>query len=90
MITEIIGVKTLVESNLPPSPVSIIAISIPFGIGFASLFWFINLSYGLQLFLTIVCWGAVIGLMELGVWLVSKAIKKKNKDKPKKRDPFAD
>lgn len=67
-----------------------IAISIPFGIGFASLFWFINLSYGLQLFLTIVCWGAVIGLMELGVWLVSKAIKKKNKDKPKKRDPFAD
>ncbi|MDD4110796.1 MAG: hypothetical protein PHS54_04510 [Clostridia bacterium] len=79
--------KRVFKKNLRRRVIEVL-ISIPFGIGFATLFWWINLSYGLQLFLTIVCWGAVIGLMELGFWLFSKNIKKKNKDKP--RDPFAD
>jgi len=67
-----------------------VIISIPFGIGFATLFWFIGLSFGLQLFLTVVCWGAVLALIELGFYLVAKLIKKKNAGKPKKKDPFAD
>ncbi len=65
-------------------------ISIPFGIGFAYLFWYINLSYGLQLFLTIVCWGAVVALIELVYLLIKKIVENKNDNKPKKRDPFAD
>ena len=64
--------------------------SIPFGVGFAYLFFAINLSVGLQLFLTVVCWGAVIVIIEIIFWLISKTIEKKNKNKPKKRDPFAD
>ncbi len=64
--------------------------SIPFGVAFAYLFFKLNLSVGLQLFLTIVCWGAVIVIIELVVWLVGKAIEKRKKDKPKRRDPFAD
>ena len=65
-------------------------VSIPFGVGFAVLFWYVNLSYGLQLFLTIVCWGVIVGLFELIYFLIKKIIEKKNTGKPKKRDPFAD
>lgn len=65
-------------------------VSIPFGIVIAALFWYINLSPGLQLFLTIICWGVVIGLIELIVWGFSRIIKRKEAKKPKKKDPFAD
>jgi ABC-type bacteriocin/lantibiotic exporter with double-glycine peptidase domain len=65
-------------------------ILIPVGIGFAVLFWFINLSLALQLILTILCWGAAIVIVELIIWLVSRHIAKKNELKPKRRDPFAD
>lgn len=81
--------RRVFKKNLRRRIIEVI-ISIPFGIFFTTLFWMINLPNELNVFLTIVCWGVVIGLMELGVWLVSKHIKKKNKDKPKKRDPFAD
>lgn len=67
-----------------------IAIFIPAGAGFAYLFWYLKLSVGLQLFLTVVCWGAVIGIVELIIWQVSKKIKQREEKKPKRRDPFAD
>lgn len=64
--------------------------SIPFGVGFAFLFWWLNLSVGLQLFLTVVCWGAIIGIVELIFFFINRAIEKRNASKPKRRDPFAD
>lgn len=67
-----------------------VLISIPFGIGFVTLFWYLNISDGLNLFLTILCWGVVIAIMELILWGINKFIEKKNAGKPKKRDPFAD
>lgn len=81
--------KRIFKSTLKRRTIEIL-ISIPFGIGFATLFWYINLSYGLQLFLTVVCWGASIVLVELVFALINKVIEKKNIGKPKKRDPFAD
>lgn len=67
-----------------------ILIFIPAGLGFAWLFYYVNLSVGLQLFLTVVCWGAVVGIVELIFWLISKKIAQKEALKPKKKDPFAD
>lgn len=64
--------------------------TLPFGIGFAYLFYKIGLSVGLQLFLTVVCWGAIIGIVELCAVLIIKKIEKRNSEKPKRRDPFAD
>ena len=65
-------------------------LSIPFGIGFAILFYICNLSFALQLFLTVVCWGTVFLLIELLVYYIKKALENKAKTKPKKIDPFAD
>ncbi len=81
--------KKLFKKNMKRRMIELF-VSIPFGIGFAYLFYVINLSVGLQLFLTVVCWGAVIGIIELIFWLVSIIVAKKQKDKPKRRDPFAD
>ena len=67
-----------------------ICVSIPVGIGFAFLFWWLNLGVALQLFLTVVCWGAFIGIVELIFWLINRSLKKKLENKPKRRDPFAD
>ena len=67
-----------------------ICVLIPVGIGFAFLFWWLNLSVGLQLFLTVLCWGACIGIVELVFWLVDRKIKQKEAQKPKRHDPFAD
>lgn len=67
-----------------------LALSIPFGAGFAVLFYWAGLNIGLQIFLTVLCWGAVY----LGILLICSAIKKqiaiRNMNKPKKKDPFAD
>ena len=81
--------KRLFKKNVKRRFIEIL-ISLPFGIGFAYLFYVLKLNVGLQLFLTVVCWGGVIVIIELLFWLIEKAIKKKNKDKPKRRDPFAD
>ena len=81
--------KKLFKKNMKRRMIELF-VSIPFGIGFAYLFYVINLSVGLQLFLTVVCWGAIIGIIELIFWLVSIIVAKKQKDKPKRRDPFAD
>lgn len=67
-----------------------LVLSIPFGIGFAVLFYVCKMSFVLQLFLTVVCWGAVYLLIELLIYYIGKALASKNKNKPKKRDPFAD
>ena len=80
--------KRLFKKNVKRRMIEILA-SIPFGVGFAYLFFAINLSVGLQLFLTVVCWGAVIVIIEIIFWLISKTIEKKNITKPKKRDPFS-
>ena len=64
--------------------------SIPFGVAFAYLFYWLKLSVGLQLFLTVVCWGAIIGIVELVFFLVNKAVQKREASKPKRRDPFVD
>jgi ABC-type bacteriocin/lantibiotic exporter with double-glycine peptidase domain len=81
--------KRVLKSTLKRRMIELL-VSIPFGIGFVTLFFFLNLSPALQLFLAIVCWGAVIALIDLTVWAILKSIKKKNEKKPKKRDPFAD
>lgn len=81
--------KRILKSTLKRRLIELL-ISLPFGIGFVTLFFFINLAPALQLFLAIVCWGAVIAIIELIFWAISKEIKKKNVNKPKKRDPFAD
>ncbi|MBO4412556.1 MAG: hypothetical protein J5779_00885 [Clostridia bacterium] len=65
-------------------------LSIPFGVGFAMLFYICNLSFALQLFLTVVCWGTVFLLIEMLIYYFGKAMANKNKNKPKKIDPFAD
>ena len=64
--------------------------SIPFGVAFAYLFYWLKLSVGLQLFLTVVCWGAIIGIVELVFFLVNKAVQKHEASRPKRRDQFAD
>lgn len=81
--------KKLFKKNIKRRIIELL-FSIPFGIGFAYLFYYLNLSIGLQLFLTVICWGAVIGLIELVYLIGSNKISKKLKDKPKRRDPFAD
>lgn len=81
--------KMIFKSTLKRRIIEIL-ISIPFGIGFATLFWYINLSNSLTIFLTVVCWGTTIVLIELVFVLIKKFIEKKNIGKPKKRDPFAD
>ena len=63
-------------------------LSIPFGLGFAVLFYLCNLSFALQLFLNVVCWGASFLLLELLIYYINKALA--NKNRPKKKDPFAD
>ena len=65
-------------------------LSIPFGAGFAVLFYVVVLNIGLQIFLTVLCWGAVYLGILLIIWLIKKGIAKRNLNKPKKRDPFAD
>lgn len=65
-------------------------VSIPFGICFAFLFWYIKLSVGMQLFLTVLCWGFIILIIEIIYYLIDKKIKTKKLNKPKRRDPFAD
>lgn len=67
-----------------------LGLSIPFGVGFAVLFYWLKLSFAVQLVLTVVCWGATYCLLELIYWAISKAISKRNAGKPKKKDPFAD
>ena len=67
-----------------------LGLSIPFGVGFAVLFYWLNLSFAVQLILTVVCWGAIYCLLELAYWGIAKAISKRNAGKPKKKDPFAD
>ena len=63
-------------------------ISIPFGVGFYVLFYLCNLSFALQLFLTVICWGTVFLLIETLIYFVGKV--QSNKNKPKKFDPFSD
>ena len=65
-------------------------LSIPFGIGFAVLFYWLRLNIGLQIFLTVVCWGVVYLGILLICWAIKKQITKRNLNKPKKKDPFAD
>lgn len=65
-------------------------LSIPFGLGFAVLFYMLGLSIGLQIFLIVVCWGIVYFLILLICWAIKKQIVKRNLNKPKKKDPFAD
>ena len=67
-----------------------LGLSIPFGVGFAVLFYWLKLSTAVQLVLTVVCWGAVYCLLEVVYWAIAKAVAKRNADKPKKKDPFAD
>ena len=67
-----------------------LGLSIPFGVGFAVLFYYLKLSNAVQLILTIVCWGALYCIIELIYWAIARAIKKRNAGKPKKKDPFAD
>ncbi len=81
--------KRIYKSTLKRRIIEVL-VSIPFGIGFATLFWYVGVTPGLQLFLTVVCWGASIALIEIVFILINKAIEKKNIGKPKKRDPFAD
>ena len=63
-----------------------LCLTIPFGLGFAVLFYILKLNTVLQLFLTIVCWGAVYLLFEVLYFL----FKKYHKSKKEKPDPFAD
>lgn len=81
--------KRVLKSSLKRRMIELL-VSIPFGIGFVTLFFFLNLNPALQLFLAIVCWGSLIALIDLVVWAILKNIKNKNAKKPKKRDPFAD
>lgn len=68
-----------------------LCVLIPFGIAYASLFFMLNkFSNGVQILLTVVCWGATFAIYELLYWWISKLILKKNKNKPKTKDPFAD
>lgn len=66
-----------------------ILVSAPFGITFATLFWYSNLSKGLQLFLTVICWGTLIVIIDLIAAAILKIIKNRNVKNPK-ADPFAD
>lgn len=68
-----------------------ILISVPFGIAFAVLFWTpkLALSPGLQLFLTVLCWGALVVIIEIVAMAILKAAKKRNEKSPK-ADPFSD
>lgn len=65
-----------------------LCILIPFGVGFAILFYTLNLAFGLQLLFTVLSWGAVYLLYEVCYSLIKKQIEKKTKQKP--HDPFAD
>jgi hypothetical protein len=80
--------KRVIKSDLKRRMIEL-CVSIPFGIGFVVLFWYAGLSDALNIFLTVVCWGAVIGIIELFSWLIRRNRKNKNGNKPKK-DPFAD
>lgn len=64
--------------------------SIPFGLIFAVLFYMAGLNFGLQLFLTVLCWGVVYFIILLICIGIKKHIEKKNLNKPKKFDPFVD
>lgn len=66
-----------------------ILVSIPFGIGFAVLFWYLNMSAGLQLFLTVLCWGVVIVAIDLIAIAIIKSLEKRREKNPR-TDPFAD
>ena len=65
-----------------------LCILIPFGVGFAVLFYSLNLSFALQLLFTVLSWGGVYLLYEVCYSLIKKQIEKKRKAKP--HDPFAD
>ncbi|MCI6542272.1 MAG: hypothetical protein MR423_00430 [Firmicutes bacterium] len=81
--------KRKMKSSLKRRTIELLS-TIPVGVGFAVLFWKIGLYVSLQLFLTIVCWGAVFVIIDIVVMLIQKKIAEKQSKKPKRKDPFAD
>ena len=59
--------------------------TLPLGVGFAVLFYWLKLNDVLQFFLTLICWGAVFGAVELVCYFINKS-----KSKKQIQDPFGD
>ncbi len=81
--------KRKMKSNMKRRMIELLCL-IPAGIGFAVLFWWLNLSLSLQLLLTVVCWGAVFVIVDIIIMLITKKVAENQSKKPKRKDPFAD